>query len=336
MKKASKFVSAMLCVALMFALLCGPMTVVQAASSGFLGATVTLGGKLTVNFYAQVANPTNARVNFNLGGDPADVHQTVFVSEATSLGGGVYVFPCTVGTVQMTQDITATLLDGNATVTKTFSVRDYAEISLKQKDWANLSATDTVVATVNYGAALQETYAAEFGAPTDPANTILPSEFKARVDAVTADMLNADRAVVSDSATVKFYGYQMLLGSETTLLTFFALPDDAVAADYPVSVTCEGKAVPGVTSSVTTTNGQKMMRVCIPNIGAARLSARFAVTVGDGSAEVSARSFMYSAIRANSKDAEVCKAMYLYSVESDAYVADTLGNSKDNVVTDVF
>ena len=336
MKKTSKMISFLLSVTLLLVLFCSSVTVAQAASTQFLGATVPLGGKLTVNFYAQVANPTNARMNFNLGGDPSEIHQTVFVAEATAIGGGVYSFPCTIGTVQMTQSITATLLDGSTTVTQTYSVRDYAATSLEQKDWVNLSATDTVVATVNYGAALQATYATKFGAPTDPANTILPDDFKSRVEAVTADMLSADRAVVTDSASVSFYGYQMLLGSETTLYTFFRVPSDAAYTDYPVTVTCGGEAVAGVKSFLTTTNGQRMMQVCIPNIGASRLSARFVVQVGDAQADVSARSFMYSAIRAGSKDAAICKAMYLYSVESDKYVVDTLGNMKDNVVTDNF
>ncbi|MBP3937009.1 MAG: hypothetical protein IK954_05445 [Clostridia bacterium] len=326
-----------LCVAMVLTvcLLCSNVTAAQAASTQFLGATVTLGGKLTVNFYAQIANPTNARMNFNLdGGD--DVHQTVFVTEAIKVSEGVYVFPCTVGTVQMTQTIKATLLDGSTTVVKTFSVRDYAATSLAQKDWINLSATDVVTATINYGAALQATYAEKFGAPTDPANSILPDDFKARVDAVTADDLNADRVVVTNGSTVSFYGYQMLLGSETTLSVYFAIPADAGVADLAKSVSDAGVAVSGCTYDLATISGQRMLRVNIPNIGASKLSTRFTVTVADAAIEVSPRSFMYSAIKAGSKDAAICKAMYLYSVESDAYVADLYGNGKDNTVTDIF
>lgn len=327
-----------LCVALVLAvcLLCSGVTVASAESTTqFLGATVTLGGKLTVNFYAQIVNEDNARVNFNLDGG-SDIHQTVFVTEAVKVGNGVYVFPCTVGTVQMTQDIKATLLDGSTTVEKTYSVRDYAAASLAQKDWTNLSATDVVTATVNYGAALQATYAVEFGAPTDPANSILPDDFKARVDAVTADDLNADRVIVTNGSAVTFYGYQMLLGSETTLSTFFALPEGKTAADYAVSVTTGGETVAGIQTHTTTVGSQRMAQIVIPNIGADKLSARFVVTAGDCSIDVSARSFMYSAIKADSTDAAVCKAMYLYSVESDIYAADLYGNGKDNVVTDTF
>ena len=136
----------------------------------FLGASLTLGGEIGVNYYVHlynnVENSKTAYMQFTFDDETQTVYRKDLVAltaETAPEGitiptegeGAVYVFTCRVNSLQMANDISAQFIVDTDTASRvvTYSVRDYGETVLASS--APNEAKDLVIALLNYGSSVQ-------------------------------------------------------------------------------------------------------------------------------------------------------------------------------------
>ena len=136
----------------------------------FLGASLTLGGEIGVNYYVHlynnVENSKTAYMQFTFDDETQTVYRKDLVAltaETAPEGitiptegeGAVYVFTCRVNSLQMANDISAQFIVDTDTASRvvTYSVRDYGETVLRSS--ASNEAKNLVIALLNYGSSVQ-------------------------------------------------------------------------------------------------------------------------------------------------------------------------------------
>ena len=274
------------------------------------GTSVTLGSELVVNFYAEVTDTEGAAMTFCVGKDT----KTVPVSQARYVEGNLYAFPCTIVPAQMTDTIEATLSDSGNTYQTSTSVRAYAEKLFNSKQWDKLAANELMVATLNYGAAVQE----YFGYNTE---NLANAGYEKVADVVIPEADSSSRASGSVSG-ISYYGASLVFKTRIAVRFYFTVSGNI--ADYSFSV---GEAP-------VYKNG--MYYVEVPDINPQDYAENITLTVND-QLTVTYSPMQYISRMHEKTESEELKVLvtelYQYHLTAVDYLADPYGNDKDNLVS---
>ena len=274
------------------------------------GTSVTLGSELVVNFYAEVTDTEGAAMTFCVGKDT----KTVPVSQARYVEGNLYAFPCTIVPAQMTDTIEASLSDSGNTYQTSTSVRAYAEKLFNSKQWDKLAANELMVATLNYGAAVQE----YFGYNTE---NLANAGYEKVADVVIPEADSSSRASGSVSG-ISYYGASLVFKTRIAVRFYFTVSGNI--ADYSFSV---GEAP-------VYKNG--MYYVEVPDINPQDYANDITLTVND-QLTVTYSPMQYISRMHEKTESEELKVLvtelYQYHLTAVDYLADPYGNDKDNLVS---
>ncbi|MBQ5356503.1 MAG: hypothetical protein IIU08_11600 [Clostridia bacterium] len=293
------------------------------------GYTISLDGDIGVNFYIEldsaVAASQTAYMEFTV---PNGETQTVYVKDAdkkTVGGKNCHVFKCTVAAKEMTDDIKAQIVDGEARGTEyNYSVKTYADYLLAHAteftEYGN--AAPLVKAMLNYGAQSQIYFGYNTGRL---ANRGLTEEEKT-LGAIGGEV-PADYKETNLPAGVTFEGATLTLRSETSLSLYFKDANEGngtltfAPSGFPAGVTLEPEQ--------NLIDGCRVVR--IRGIQAKYLGDSFTVSVtkGDHTGSVTHSPMTYCKKAEAGSDtnlANVAKALYAYWKEAKTYFNYT-GNS---------
>ncbi len=283
-----------------------------------VGHSLTVGGKIGINFYYQLSqdiliNP-NAYVRFTL---PNGSVQEIPVSEGVpTVVDSVrrYVFSCYVDAKEMADEINAQVIVPSRYVGEptTYSVREYAN-NVPQYDQPG-SLKDLVDSMLIYGTLAQQF----FGYRTDD-YAIDISMARAAISRITTDSLS-DYAqyATTQGNEVLFVGSNLTLLSGTTLGMYFMVPDEEID---PSTVSFKI----GNTDLKAEQRGEYLY-VAIDDISARDLSYVFSVDVYvdgqlDSTVNFCALSYCYSVLAYDNVDdlQDLARAIYNYANIANEY-----------------
>lgn len=269
------------------------------------GYTLSLDGRIGVNFYMElvdsVAASTDTYLHFTLPDGTTEDVRVADAEKRTVSGKTYYVFSCHINVYDMTTDATAQIFCGSSRGSVyTFTVADYAYYIIDNPQ--NYSAGDIAFAKalLNYGTAAQN----YFNVSTDsPANKDL-SESDRKIDALTpSDLEDYYRSPESVDCVGTFSGFNLFLGSQTTLRVYFepGIDVDIESIEFMVNG-----------ASVNTEKSGKYYRIAKGGINAGELGDDFvfSATIGD---KVLTQS--YSAM-------SYCYAILSQDTDNDVYTAE--------------
>ncbi len=255
------------------------------------GHTVSLGGKLGVNYYValdeNIASNDEATVVFTTGSN--DDFRIIFrrIEDATisSISPNLYVFTCEVAAKDISSEIICEIRinDEIETVTS-YSVKDYAESILANPEVYGYKAVNLVKSMLNYGAASQ----IYFNYNTE--HLANDTEYMSDEDRVIEDIitLNSYKPYIDRSnQKVIYYGSTLSLRSETAIKLYFRIPSYTNIEDVKVTVNGE--------TAKLQKNGDLYM-LTIENIPAHKLNTMYKIQVGDISLYYGAFSYAFDAI----------------------------------------
>ncbi len=205
--------------------------VLDETATEFKGASITLDGKIGVNFYMtfsnDVLNDTASKVVLSTSeGILTEIPVTNWSLDSTY---GMYKFTAYVNSNEMDKDVTATLVTSNeSTVMGTSSVNSYI-VALKNQEGGNATLTDLADSIKTYG----ECSSAYF---TDGAT--ISDSVKKSIDSQFGDTSLDDYAMSSEgNVTGLTYGKSSLvLNSGTKIKHYFTLSDDSSTDNYTFKV----------------------------------------------------------------------------------------------------
>ncbi|MFR5876185.1 MAG: hypothetical protein ACLUFN_06820 [Eubacterium sp.] len=290
------------------------------------GYTLSLKGNIGVNFHMSldesVANSETAYMQFTLpNGDVTKIN----VSDAdvrTVNGKDYYVFSCEVAAKEMTDTITAQIIDGDKTGTVyTYTVKEYADYILAHQDdnteYANAAAL--VKAMLNYGSYAQINFNNTANGLANDSEYITDTEKD--ISSVTAETLEQFKnEETRENDFVKFEGSNLSLLSQTTLRLWFTIKDKSKLDS--ITFTCEGNPLEPVKSG-------SYYYIEITDIAAKDLDKDYVVTVSDDTESLdvnfSVMAYCYDVLNREitaSRTQELkntVAALYLYNVEANNY-----------------
>lgn len=175
----------------------------------FTGMSITLGGKIGVNFYTNMTDATGATAEFKRNNDTT-------IEAVSEVENGVVVYRCEVSAKEMTDMISATLTDAEGnTATATQSVSGYAATILNDTEkYAN--EQDLVKAMLNYGAAAQT----KFTYRTDSLANAALGDTDKEVSPI-GDQLNTMCTGHGVNDVEGYKGFSLVLKSETDMKLYF-------------------------------------------------------------------------------------------------------------------
>lgn len=277
------------------------------AYAEMLGATISLGGEIGVNFYVEVPETASTqKATFSVGGE---VVKTVNLADALS-EGNVYKLTYTVAPKDFRTEITVTV--ENAT-TKTYSAESYL-MTVISDTTDTYSEKDKAIANATWDYC---SIASKYfdGAETDVTVAELTE------DEITAIEAYAHTADLNLPEGVNILGPRLVLESNTSIRLYFASTLDLTN----VSCTVNGERTE---FKVRTEGGVTAYYVEISDIAAKDLDEMQEVKIGEGeyaTISYSALSYVRSAILDFATDAalkEVVTVLYRYNVAANAYFAN--------------
>lgn len=291
-------------------------------STSVIGYTLTLDGKIGVNFYMElsdeIASSATAYMHFILpDGSTLDIP----VSDAKERiidGKTYYVFSCYVAAYEMTSDIYAQIKEGELSGTLyDFTIREYAEYIINNPSDYTEGDVAFAKSLLNYGAAAQTYFEVE---ADDLANKNLDDTDKAITELTAEDLVSFAKEPISKEGVGTFVGFNLALGSETSLRAYFDLWDGVNIGDVVFTVN-------GVI--VKTERAGDYYRIAADNIKAFDLDEdiTFTATVGDEvlTFECSAMSYCHSVLIKETSDnypatlKTLLSAMRAYQLASEIY-----------------
>ena len=274
------------------------------------GTSITLDGNVGVNLYMSLGtavNPEDAVMNFTLpDGSTQEVTGTLDTEQ------GYYKYTCEVAAKQMTKDIKAQVVAGDAVSKEySYSVRAYAD-AIFSDEIKYAEEIPLVKAMLNYGAYAQ-TY---FNYNTEVlANTGLKETDKV-VSSVIAETLQRFEKDAQSNSVVALAGASLILESETTLKLYFKLADGEDVNDYIFTSGSE---------PLTPVKSKAYYYVSIQNIDAKSLDETYEVTVTSGEnslvASYSPMTYCYNVLKGSYDEnlQNVVRALYLYNAAANVY-----------------
>ncbi|MBQ6262114.1 MAG: InlB B-repeat-containing protein [Clostridia bacterium] len=295
----------------------------------FKTASLLLTGQIGVNFYADLSGLAetereNVAVVFSVNGKTFT--DTLDATHTDPDGNGYYGFTCFVNSIEMADEINATLCypDGDP-VTFTYSVKDYVDYVLENTDDFPGNAVALVRAIADYGHYSQLYFEPVRDWTLGVDHVAMPAENKLDADDVAAAREEtADAAagfVPGDSEIVKA-GFSLVLDSETALRIYLT-PADGFDGD--VGAVCDGKVL-GCTRQES---GRYLIE--IPGITAFDLGDTFTVTVTaaekDAVISLSPLAYVRAVLNKESGDAAqyLATALYRYYAAAKAYFENPNG-----------
>lgn len=291
-------------------------------STSVIGYTLTLDGKIGVNFYMElsdeIASSATAYMHFILpDGSTCDVP----VSDAKECiidGKTYYVFSCYVAAYEMTSDIYAQIKEGELSGTLySFTIREYAEYIINNPSDYTEGDVAFAKALLKYGAAAQTYFEVE---ADDLANKNLDDTDKAITELTAEDLASFAKEPISKEGIGSFIGFNLALGSETSLRAYFELWDGVNIND--VVFTVKGVIVKAERAG-------DYYRIAADNIKAFDLDddITFTATIGDEvlTFECSAMSYCHSVLIKETSDnypatlKTLLSAMRAYQLASEIY-----------------
>lgn len=287
------------------------------------GYTLSLDGRIGVNFYMElvssVAASTDAYLQFTL---PDSTTENVRVADAekkTVSGKTYYVFSCHINAYDMTDDVTAQVVNGSSRGSVyTFTVADYAYYIIDNPNVYSADDIKFAKALLNYGTAAQN----YFDVSTDtPANKDL-SASERNIDTLTPSDLEKYHIATNVVESIgSFAGFSLVLGSQTTLRVYFEPDDD-------VDITLITFKINGTT--VTAEKCGKYYRIAADGINAGELgdNLEFSATDGDKvlTQNYSAMSYCYAILSQDTDDdvyteelKTMLSALYVYMNAASIY-----------------
>ena len=278
-----------------------------------------LGGEIGVEFFTEAewesAYFDTMYMHFTVG--TSDDFRTLDIrfssgKERVINGKSYIVFVCPVSASEMTAPIRARIIDeatqSTGPVTE-YSVKGYANTIFSSEEYAD--AQDLIKAMLNYGAYSQR----YFGINTGNLANVGHAYSSERLSDITAETINKpyDPSKTDLPEGVTFESVTLSLKAETTLSLYFR-------SDEKLTFSCTGRTVD------YETDGKGLQVARIRDIPPAELGWDFILTVttaggASGTVGYSPMTYCYNALNRN-KSAElqnVCKALYLYSVEAAKY-----------------
>ena len=269
------------------------------APAKFSGATLSLGGNISVNFHMEldnsVANDKNAYMQFTL---PSGNTTKVMVSDAimkNENGRTYYVFTCEVAAKEINDEITAQMIfgDGTASEEYSYSVKEYSD-SILNSDYSDETKT-LVKKILDYGKYAKAYFSG--------GNLTTTSE----INSVTADMLSdyTMKSIGTLSNGITYYGSSLLLESETTVRHYFKVAEGTDVSAYNFSG-----------------NKGNYYYIDITDISADKLDMACDTKIGGYTVTYSPMSYIYAVLsseKASDSLKNVVRALYLYNQAVNAY-----------------
>ncbi len=204
----------------------------------FVHHSLSLNGDIGVNFYVNIPTPDRARDDirtvFSWKGNSDSTKELTVPLNLDEAADGYYKFTCNVCAAEMNDVIEAKLYYGDDLMeTNSYSVKDYAAVILNDETWiskysashddyAQLAAL--VKTMLNYDAAAQTQFDHNadklVNEGLDYALIPLSGE---EIDAISGDI--PDAGVDLSAYGLAYYGYSLLLKTQTTLRFYFKITD---------------------------------------------------------------------------------------------------------------
>lgn len=277
-------------------------------SHDFEGYCLQLDGKIGIGFNSAICDEllanANAAVRFTVGEDELIVN----LSEAVRTADGNYNVYCPLTSVQLTEKVTAQMLDGNGNAVGEaveVTAKQYADKLLSSDDYE--TAHDLTTAMLNFAGYAQQ----YFGNQNELANSTLENSAELIANVTVDEANNFTKS--GEAEGVSFYGYDLVLNDRTDLRLYFKV-DEGVN----VSFMLDGVAVEAKDYIYN------YKYITVKNIAAHELTKRFTVTVEDSTLSVSASALSYanSILKGSHYDdglKNVVKALYNYSSAASLY-----------------
>ncbi len=244
--------------------------------------TVTLNGKIEVNFYMNVREgfSQEAYMSFELPNSAEPINVPISQAENTVVG---YKFSCAVAAKEMTDTIRAQFIDGDeASDIYTYSVKEYADYIIENPTRYDEKAVHLVKCMLNYGAHSQLYFDYRID---DLANQNLSDEDKKLYESVTKETLAGyAKPSYENDAIGKLKQVSLVLKSTTELKMYFDfVENDDTEIVVPMSndtipnlrILCDGE-------EITPKKSGQYHVVTIENIAADKLDKDYVVTISNG------------------------------------------------------
>lgn len=282
------------------------------------GCTLTLDGTIGVNFYVDMSNVNEAdwenySMKFTVNGEDKTVNLDKNAFRTFS-DKTYYRFTCPVAAKQMTDTITAQIMNGGTAVSKeyTYSVRKYCENAIKNSD------DDTLVtllkAMLNYGGYAQ-TY---FNYKTE---NLANKDYVDDLSSVNLEQLSNYQLKETGNLPKGIQiGSTLILESDTKIRFYITLDDSATISDYQFKL--DGEKCTPIENNGVTVNRDAQYYIEVSGITANNLGKAYTLSVDDYSVSYSAMTYAYNVLNSNNADTKLpntVKALYLYQQAAKDY-----------------
>lgn len=297
----------------------------------FKAHSISLNGYIDVNFYLALTleQAQNAKVSFKwFDKELNDVEITPSMRDSKT---GYYKVSCPVSAAEMTYKVAATLtLNGAEVETNRFSVYDYANITLLDKEFLEnyieekgedgyQKFFDLLTAMLDYGGKAQERFDRNIGELANDGMDLVPED-------VTEDMITT---VPDDmSAGLADYGleYQyssVVFLSGNSLRHFYKVTDQAKfdAVKNSVKFVDREKSDQIKEYEAKPVERGDLVFFEMKNIPASKLDNQYELTIGGSAYKYSVLdgAKLLMAAKLDNKTTALCKAAYLYNKAADVY-----------------
>lgn len=190
--------------------------------------SLSLKGDIGVNFYLDLADEELAegvRVDFVWNGKNESV--TLDSESEKDAKTGCYKATCYVCAAEMNDEIAVSITIGGASepiASETYKVRDYADVILANQDNKFSEELITLVKTMlNYGASAQTQFTHNTDALANhDVGYALDALTDSEINGITSDVPSKDEmAAALEGRGIAYYGYSLILKTETTLRFYF-------------------------------------------------------------------------------------------------------------------
>ena len=279
----------------------------------FTSLQLVLDGQIGMYFFANISNYLTGRsyMDFEIN----NTHTRVDIADAVA-EGSVYRFLFNINSVQMADDITATLYynGGENHIDLTTTVEYYLSVLIENvgNDPEYARAQDLAKAINDYG------YYAQFSSDAEGRHVRMVKAYRPVGELITT--LDGYAITGSRGSQVSAISYSLSLTSETKINLFFTTDMELSQSNTEVSAS-------GATFDYSVKRSGTRWLVQITGINADELGTAFTVTLEDGTTvTASAMSYVQRALTVSTTATEEVKhaaaAMYEFFVQASSYTAD--------------
>ncbi|MBR4346982.1 MAG: hypothetical protein IKP75_08670 [Oscillospiraceae bacterium] len=274
------------------------------------GHSLSLDGAIGVNFYMELtpeaAQDPGAYVLFTFENGAPDQTAPIDTDNTwydTATDKTYYIFGCTVAAKEMNDKISAQLFaQGKAGRIYEYTVCEYGRYILDHSDDYDYTTATVAQAMLDYGSAAQVYFGKD---------TALPSgDYLDRTNYVDVSDIEASEPVHSLPEDITFEGATLTLRSETSLSLYFLSETELSFSNDTYEVE----------KAYVTEDGKRYQVARIRGIKAEDLGKAVTLTVnGTYTIRYSPMYYCRLAISKNAREADLCRALFLFKEASEAY-----------------